>query len=121
MNQLTYFLWKSAFAQHTIKVFKPYVQYSYSMFREKTHVSNSYTRAQRLSGQDGLKPLRCDDVVVGSVRHVGSEVSDTTSVAEAVVVVAVIVQLVGVQVDVRQLLIRARIFRCATKPTDSPL
>lgn len=54
------------------------------------------TREQRLCGQDGLKPLGGKNIVVGSVRHMCSKVSNTTSIAHAVVVIAVIVQLVGV-------------------------
>lgn len=39
-----------------------------------------------------------------------SKIPDTTSIADAVMVVAIIVQLVGVQVDRCQLFIRARVF-----------
>lgn len=51
----------------------------------------------------------------------GSEISDTTCVADAVVVIAVIAQLVVVQIDGCQLLIRARVFLCADRSAISPL
>ena len=50
-----------------------------------------------------------------------SEVSNTTSIAYAVVVVTVILQLVGIQIDGGELLIGSRVFLCVWKLAIGPV